>query len=75
MESPRQEAAEARPEPEAGGTCENCGGPLNEHGLSPYLAEAEQLEPTERRDETDQHAAGAAMHESAFADAIRKRGA
>lgn len=61
--------------PEAGGNCEHCGGPLNEHGLSPYLAEAEELEPTERRGETDQHAAGVAAHDAAFANAIKKRGA
>jgi hypothetical protein len=54
--------------PPMGGTCEHCGSPLNEHGLSAYLAEAEQVEPVEGK-ETDQHAAS----EAAFAEAFKKR--
>ncbi len=72
MPTPKSEVAEERAE--VHGNCEHCGGPLNEHGLSPYLAEAEELEPVERDDETDQHAAGAALHEAAFANAIKRRG-
>ena len=72
MNTPKAEVDEERAEQM--GTCENCGGPLNQHGLSPYMAEAEELEPVERDDETDQHAKGEDLHASAFADAIRKRG-
>lgn len=63
---------EKNPPPGDYGTCESCGGPVDEHGVSPMMAEAEEQEGVESPETTDQHARADQMHESAFVNAIKK---